>query len=114
MYRYLLLTLVTLASGSASAQGVEIHHGFATGEDYLKMSPPEQRAYTMGLVSGMLLAPLFGASKARMTQVETCVTGMSDTQVAAILAKYLKDNPSRWHETPHVPMYAALMESCPK
>ena len=103
-----------LAVSVAFAQPVTIKNGFGSGEDYLKMGPSEQRAYAMGVVNGMLLAPLFGAPKNKMLQIENCVVRMTDSQVAAILAKYLRDNPGRWHETPHVPMYAALVESCPK
>lgn len=114
MQRYIFLILLTLVSGLALSQVVEIHNGFGTGEEYLEMSLKEQRTYAMGLVNGMLLAPMFGAPKTRMLRLEQCITGMTDTQVAAILSKYLRDNPSRWHETPHTSMYAALIDSCPK
>jgi hypothetical protein len=110
---FLGLLMVAIAVNGLAAEPVLIQNGFGTGEEYLKMSPLEQRAYAMGIVNGMLLAPLFGAPKDRMFRFESCVTGMTDSQVAAILTKYLRDNPGRWHETPHAPMYTALMKACP-
>lgn len=98
---------------SHAVEQTYIHKGFSTGEEFLNMSIIEQRAYGMGIVDGMLLAPLFDAPRPKMLWVEKCIVGMTDSQVTAILAKYLKDHPGRWHETPHVPMYSALRENCP-
>jgi hypothetical protein len=109
-----MLFVATLYSFASLATPVAIHNGFGTGEQYLNMSEPEQRAYAAGTINGILLAPLFGAPKKNLRRIENCVTGMTDSQVAAILTKYLRDNPSRWHETTHTSMYSALMESCPK
>lgn len=111
---FIVSAIYTFLVSTAVAQPVAINNGFGTGEDYLKMDTSEQRAYAMGVVNGMLLAPLFGAPKSKMLRIENCLVGMTDSQVAAILAKYLRDNPGRWHETPHAPMLAALMENCPK
>ncbi len=108
------IAIYALVVAAAFAQPITIRSGFDSGEGYLQMSQSEQRAYAIGVVNGMLLAPLFGAPKNKMLQIENCLGGMSDSQVAAILAKYLRNNPGRWHETPHAPMYTALLESCPK
>ena len=110
-----LAILLFMLSTSALAQdGVDIHNGFTTGEQFLRMSDPEKRAFSMGTVNGMLLAPLFGAPKERMLRIESCVEGMTGSQIAAILEKYLRDNPSLWHQTPHTAMYAALVQTCPE
>jgi len=114
MHRQIMLILLTALSGAGFSQEVVIKTGFLTGEVYLKLDHVEQRAYSMGLVNGMLLAPFFDAPKARMDWLEKCLTGMTDTQVTALFLKYLRDNPSRWHETPHAPMFAALRDACPK
>jgi len=110
----MLLAFMAVASSVSAESAVSIKTGLGTGEAYLNMSSREQRAYAIGVVNGMLLAPLFGAPKEKMLRIESCLVGMTDTQVAAILTKYLRENPGRWHETPHVPMYAALIETCPK
>lgn len=99
--------------GFAAGQD-NIRSGFSTGEKYLNMTAAQKRYYSMGIVNGMLLAPLFGAPKENMAGLESCISGMTDTQVAAILTDYLNKHPAQWNDTPHVPMYKALMEACAK
>ena len=106
--------LLVFALAIYASEGVYIHNGFSTGEEYLAMDYQQKRAFAMGTVNGMLLAPLFGAPKPKMLWLEKCVVEMTDYQVATILTKYLEDNPGRWHQTPHAPMYAALKKLCPK
>jgi len=108
------LVLLVLAPIVHSEEGVLIHNGFLTGKDYLEMSSSQQKAYAAGVTNGMLLAPLFGAPKERLTWFESCVTGMTDIQVGAILKKYLENNPGRWHESSHITMYSAMLNACSK
>jgi hypothetical protein len=49
-----------------------------------------------------------------MAWLETCVTGMSDQQLAAILTKYLKDRPEEWRYSVHFVTHNALKGVCPK
>ncbi len=106
-----LVIFLTAAIVSAAEQGVLIHNGFGTGQDYIKMSPSQKRVYAMGAVNGILLAPLFGAPKEKVQWFESYVENMTDVQVAAILAKYLEDNPGRWHDGLHILMYSAIKEA---
>lgn len=92
---------------------VIIHTGFITGQKFRDLSELQKRSYAAGMLDGMLLAPLFGAAKERTGWFEACVTGMSDEQLAAILSKYLSDNPTRWHESVHLLFYSALHSTCP-
>lgn len=109
-----LLLVSALPAVSFASDQEKIRSGFSTGEKYLDMTAAQKRYYSMGVVNGMLLAPLFGAPKESMAPLESCISGMTDTQVAAILTEYLKKHPAQWNETPHVPMYKALMEACAK
>jgi hypothetical protein len=68
----------------------------------------------MGAINGMVIAPLFGAPKDKMRWFESDVESMTDDQVAAILSKYLQDNPGRWHDGLHVLMYSAVKEAYDK
>jgi hypothetical protein len=45
-----------------------------------------QRGYAMGMIDGMLLAPLFGAPEdgEKLKSLATCVTGMNDEHMRAI------------------------------
>ena len=104
---------------------VTIHRGFLTGMDFRKLTMAEQRSYAAGIVDGMLLAPAFDAPKrddfqpkamaaaSRIEWLETCVEGMDDEQVAAMISKWLRDHPERWHHTLHTSVYAAMLDSCP-
>jgi len=41
---------------------VYIEKGYGKGQDYLQMSEKEKRAYAMGAMNGMIVAPLFRRS----------------------------------------------------
>lgn len=101
------------ASGGID-QPVSIHDGFMTGQRFRDLPEMSRRAYAAGLVDGMLLAPLVGAPKAGLKWFESCATGMTDEQVAAIISKFVNDNPARWHEPLHAQFYAAMRQACPK
>jgi len=106
-----LVTFVFFVVVFAADDPVWIKDGFGTGNDYIQMNDSQKRAYAMGAINGMLLAPLFGAPKEEMQWFESYVVKMTDKQVAAILSKFLADNPGRWHEGLHVLMYAAIKEA---
>jgi hypothetical protein len=114
MKAILMMSLVIFLSATiiiAADQGVLIHNGFGTGQDYIKMNQSQKRVYAMGAINGILLAPLFGASKEKMLWFESYVENMTDEQVAAILSKYLEDNPGRWHDGLHILMFSAIKEA---
>ena len=79
-------------------EGTIVHGGFGTGSAYLKMTKAEKWAYAMGAVNGMHNAPIFGAPENRTKWFDDFVAGMTNDQVAAIITKFLNDNPDRWHE----------------
>ena len=106
-----VVILLSAVSVFATNQAVMIHNGFGTGQDYIRMTDTQKRAYAMGAINGMLLAPLFGAPKDQMKWFESYVENITDEQVAAILLKYLEDNPGRWHDGLHVLMYSAIKEA---
>ena len=95
----------------ASEQGILIHDGFGTGQDYISMSPGSKRIYAMGVVNGILIAPLFGAPKEEINWFESYLENMTDVQVAAILTKFLENNPGRWHDGLHILMFSAIKEA---
>lgn len=111
--RFIVSFLIFLAAATlfAADEYVIIHNGFCTGQDYIKMSESQKRAYAMGAINGMLIAPTFGAPKDKMVWLESYVENMNDEQVAAILSKYLQDNPGRWHDGLNVLTYSAMKEA---
>ncbi len=105
------LIFLSAATLFAADEPVWIHNGFGTGQDYLKMNQSQKSAYAMGAINGMIIAPLFGAPKDKIGWLESYVENMTDEQVAAILSKYLQNNPGRWHDGLHLLMYSAIKEA---
>ncbi len=50
---------------------VTISPGFLKGKDYLDMGASEKRAYAMGAINGMTVAPMLGASEEKVTWLRT-------------------------------------------
>jgi uncharacterized membrane protein YciS (DUF1049 family) len=100
--------------GVSADQGVLIHNGFLTGQNYIKMSELQKRAYVMGAIDGILICPLFGAPKEKLRWFEAYVENMTDEQVVAILSKYLEDNPGIWHDSLHTHIYNAIKQAYDK
>ncbi len=109
-----LLTLIMVTYIYANDKPVLVHNGFCIGQDYLRMTESEKRAYSMGAINGMLVSPLLGAPKDKMLWLESYIENMTDEQIAAILTKYLQDNPGRWHDGLNVIMYSAMKEAYKK
>jgi hypothetical protein len=117
MFALLLLSLTSEASiPQESEDRALVSDGFVKTEQYLEMGKTEQGIYAAGLIDGIYLAPLFDAANRdeHLMSVKTCVKGMSNTQVAAIITKYAKEHPERWHMGTNLVAYQALWEACPK
>jgi hypothetical protein len=100
-------------SAATSEKGVLIHNGFGTGKNFLDdFSAAQRRAYAMGALNGMLVSPIFGASKEKLQWLEQCVENMTDDQVAAIIAKHLRDHPERWRQGLHMETWTAMKDAC--
>ena len=108
----LAFLLVSCSIAAASEPAVNIKHGFLTGNAYRALSQEARRAYAMGSIDGMFLAPFFGAKKEKLSWLERCATSMTDEQIAAIFDKYLRDNPGRWHETMNALGMVAMKSAC--
>jgi len=110
---FLLIFLVAITL-FAAGDYIYLHNGFGNGQTYIEMSASEKRAYAMGAINGMIIAPIFGAPRDKMEWFEAYVENMTDEQVAAILTKYLQDNPGRWHYGLNILMYEAIKEAYDK
>ena len=107
-----LIALIGFVSVYANQQTVKISPGFFTGKDYLDMSDTEKRAYVTGGINGMLVAPFFGAPEENLNWLKTCTGKMSDEQLAAILTRFLRDQPNQ-HDAPlNVLTFNAVREAC--
>ena len=92
---------------------VTIKNGFVKGTNYLEFTPDEKLAYTIGIIDGMFLAPLFaGSMEKTLANMEKCLEKMNSSEVTGRLERYLKENPQRRREPMNVSAYHALMEAC--
>jgi hypothetical protein len=66
----------------------------------------------MGAINGMLVSPMFGAQKEKLRWLEVCTENMTDDQVAAIMAKHLRERPERWHQGLQIESWVAMKEAC--
>jgi len=113
MRKIITACMVALMSSVAAGEdGVLIHNGSVTGQEFMRATETKQQGYIMGLVDGFFVAPLMGAPKAKLVPIEKCVEGMSDEQLNAIFLKYLRNNPERWHQSAHTAFYTAIVETC--
>ena len=109
-----LLALITFVNVYAHQQMVKISPGFFSGKDYLEMSDTEKRAYVTGQINGMLVAPFFGAPEENLSWLKTCSGRMSDEELAAILSRFVRDQPAQMQTNLNVVTFNALREACKK
>jgi hypothetical protein len=104
---------VALAGSVSRAEGVQMPNAFITGQQYLALSATHRATYVVGLLDGIFVGPLFGASEASVLALQTCLQGRNNVQIAAILSKYIQGLPERWHEGAHSLFYSRMLELCP-
>ena len=109
-----LIALVAFISVYANQQTVKISPGFFSGKDYLDMSDTEKRAYVTGEINGMLVAPFFGAPEENVAWLKTCSAKTSDEDLAAILSRFIRDQPGQMQTNLNVVTFNALREACKK
>jgi hypothetical protein len=51
----------------------------------------------MGAINWFLMALMLGTPEAQVSRVGRCLENMTDVQVAAIIDKWLREHPERWH-----------------
>ena len=110
----LLAVLALITVVNANQQTVKISPGFFSGKDYLEMSDTEKRAYVTGEINGMLVAPFFGAPEENLSWLKSCSSKMSDEELAAILSRFIRDQPGQMQTNLNVVTFNALREACKK
>jgi hypothetical protein len=93
------------------------HRPFLTGEAFLALPPSERLSYATGIVEGILTAPYLGAPIERTSQLNGCLYGKNDVQLAGVLSDYLRQHSEeRRYEMPSVTLraFAALCSGEPQ
>jgi|HubBroStandDraft_3_1064219.scaffolds.fasta_scaffold47224_2 hypothetical protein len=94
-----------------------VRSGYLSAGKYLTLKPDIQAVYMAGMIDGMYLAPMFDApdEDKYLVRIRVCVTDgdLTNTQIAAIVTKYVKKRPDEWRAGANVVAYQALREVCP-
>jgi hypothetical protein len=94
-----------------------VRSGYLTAGKYLTLKPDTQAVYMAGMIDGMYLAPMFDApdEDKYLVRIRVCVTDgdITNTQIAAIVTKYVKKRPEVWRASANVVAYQALRDFCP-
>lgn len=100
------------APASSSTEPARVPGGLLTGQHYLDLGEDEKGYYSLGLVDGMLVAPLLRSPASEVRWLRECLTGMTGRQLANILTSYLRDHPEKLDDAAHVPMLTAMRAAC--
>jgi hypothetical protein len=91
-----LFATPSLARSCTLSGPVSLYNGFGNGEGWLKENEAEARGYVRGFVNGMFISLFYKADESCVARSYQCLVGKTDSQLAAILRKYLNDNPDKW------------------
>jgi hypothetical protein len=109
----LLLLLVIPDLGVT--QPVSVHYAFLKAQNYLDMSADKRQTFAMGFIDGMSVAPAFGLSDqgtAAVKALGSCLEGMNQAQIAAIIEKYIRNHPEHWHYELEFEGFSAMKDNC--
>ena len=114
-----ILTCWLMICGNAAAQdgcpeGPQfVFNGFMTGQDCLDLAEGQYLdAYMAGFVNGLYISPFVGASSSCIEPIRTCLAGTTGRQLAAVMERWLRENPSRWHQPCHGLTWMAIRDMC--
>jgi len=107
-----LVTLCLLFAAEATA---------ISGNEWKQLSQTARVYYVMGVLDGWdNLGNLISRTNPNQqlsvvtnhAKLVNCVAGMTHSQIAAIVQKYMENNPARWHSAMTLLVWLALYEVC--
>lgn len=95
-----LLGTVSLANEDRASPDPWGTSGFLTGQEWLELKGGERALYVTGLVDGLLVAPVFGASSEGkesdlLDKVVKCAQGKNAIDLELLIRDYLTDGPGQ-------------------
>jgi len=117
MVRAFLMTIVllTVPFGQTTTQKTKIiTNGYLKASEFLNLNDTQKEAFAIGFLDGIFVAPLLDAPDDGKFYVSlrTCTAEMPGKQVAAIIEKYIRDNPEDWHLQLHTVAFNSLLKAC--
>ena len=85
-----------------------------TGQECLDLAEAGHLStYMMGFANGLFVSSLAGAPLSCVGSFKRrCFAGRTNSQLAAVLEKWLRENPSRWHEPCNFLTWVAISDMC--
>jgi hypothetical protein len=108
----LLLSLPSAAQQKDQKE-LRVPNGFLSSQQFVELPEERQRAYVMGYVDGIRESVMFGVDGAKVGALHECLGGMKASQIAAIITKYLREHPEKWHWDAKLTADNALLNVCP-
>ena len=89
-----------------------VPNSFLKGNGWKDLSHSGKLGYGMGIVDGILFTSAWERGGNSLEWLRPCVVGMTDSQVFAIIQKYIDDNPGDWHDEMHTIVFRAFLDTC--
>ncbi|MDF3084379.1 hypothetical protein [Burkholderia sola] len=99
------------------SSGIFVPGGFVDGNAYHRFSTLERQRYLEGVFDGIFYAPAIAMKDLpRAVKLHDFAVnhGMTNVQMAAIVDKYMNDNPERWGNPMTNNAYTAMVPGMPK
>ena len=109
----LILCVAALSMSQTTSLCDGCIYGYRTVQSFHReMTEPDQAMYLMGVVDGMLAAPLFGAPSANTENLQACIRQMNTIQLGAIINKAAREQPEEWNLPLSAFTYDTLKKVC--
>ena len=115
MFRVMLAGVVFFQLSSLPDTPVRVSNGIMTGEQFLRSyNAAEQAAYAAGFTNGLLATPFVSTDRGAVDELQQCIIGRTNTQMAEVIRRYINDRPERWNEPLLALGWGAIVASCSK
>ncbi len=108
----LLVAAFALPAWSQEAPPVRIVGGYLSGKGYMDMDGLEKRAYLMGLLEGMFLAPAFGAPEISEKWLLDCTNQVGLNDFRSYLFQYILKRDELHENRSPLKAYRAIKALC--
>ena len=97
---------------SAVDRKVTVSKAFYTGVELNALTDHDLAMYAAGYVDALQAATVIGVTEQCRGALQMCVVGRSSSELAALVRKYLRENPSRLTGQSHALLYNAIFSRC--
>ncbi|MGS0625834.1 Rap1a/Tai family immunity protein [Ralstonia sp. VS2407] len=115
MNKILAGMIVACATAVHAAGSVNVPRGYMNGNAYQSFSDLEKRRYVTGVVDGLLMAPIMAMKDTpRAIRLQSCEINhqMTDSQLVAIVDKYMAEHPESWGDDMAGLIFRSIRAAC--